>query len=150
MCDPLPRSENQRPPCEPGSAVTSPSLFSKDKIFFSRVALAEDRYSEELKRLQGRPGDDFTVLQRFSFLEVLKDVFVCVDPGFLVEKAGRGLYWTLFSELPNNKEREKLAAFWGRLFEEYINRMLESNYSVEGKLIKQPQFSNGNQAFDAY
>jgi hypothetical protein len=117
--------------------------------FFSKVALPEDRYGEELKRLQERPGDDFTVLQRFSFLEVLKDVFVCVDPGFLVEKAGRGLYWTLFSELPNNKEREKLAAFWGRLFEEYINEILDSSYSVGGKLLKQPRFSNGDQAFDA-
>jgi hypothetical protein len=51
--------------------------------------------------------------------------------------------------LPDDEEREKLAAFWGRLFEEYINKILESNYSVEGQLTKQPRFSNGDQAFDA-
>jgi hypothetical protein len=114
----------------PEALLLRPAFFRTTRIspekvhsFFSKVALPEDRYGEELKRLQERPGDDFTVLQRFSFLEVLKDVFVCVDPGFLVEKAGRGLYWTFFAELPNNKEREKLAAFWGRLFEEYGNRV---------------------------
>jgi len=133
-----------------------PAFFQKTRIspekvgkFFAKVALAEDRYADELKRLQERPGDDFTVFQRYSFLEVLKDVFVCVDPGFLVEKAGRGLYWTLFSELPTNKEREQLAAFWGTLFERYINKILESNYSVGGLLIKEPRFANGDQAFDA-
>jgi len=140
----------------PEALLLRPAFFRNTRIppekvrtFLSKVALAADRYREELKRLQERPGDDFSVLQRFSFLEVLQDVFICLDPGFLVEKAGRGLYWTLFSELPTNREREKLAAFWGRLFEEYINEILESNYSVGGRLMKQPRFSNGDQAFDA-
>jgi hypothetical protein len=140
----------------PRALVVDHNFFQKTKItpdrlrsFFSKVSLPEGKYCNEIRSREERPGDDLTLIQQFPLFEILNDVFLSIDPGFLLEKAGRGLYWTLFSELPDGNDRSRLAAFWGRLFEHYVNGILESNYSEGGRLITEPQFLNGDQAFDA-
>ena len=69
-------------------------------------------------------------------------------PERVADKAGRGLYWTLFGSLDDNR-RAKLAAFWGAVFESYVNFIFQRSYTVSGTFIAEPKFSNGDAAFDA-
>jgi hypothetical protein len=66
-----------------------------------------------------------------------------------MDKAGRGLYWSLFGKVRDG-QRGGLAAFWGAVFESYVNYILQRNYSGGGTFVPEPKFSNGDAAFDAY
>lgn len=121
-----------------------------DKVtqFFRKITCAEVQFAEEVRRSKDRPADDLTLFQAYPLIEVLKETYACLDPGFLVEKAGRGLYWTLFFEVPKD-ERDKLSAFWGAVFELYVNHILRGSYRAGGIFIPDPKFSDGSAAFDA-
>jgi hypothetical protein len=54
----------------------------------------------------------------------------------------------LFSGI-SNEQRNKLASFWGAIFETYVNSILEQSYKGKGSFIPEPKFPNGDQAFDA-
>jgi len=86
--------------------------------------------------------------QAYPLVEIARDIHTCLDPGFLVEKAGRGLFWTIFSEL-QSKQRNRLFSFWGAVFEVYVNSILRQSYKARGRYIPEPKFPNGDPAFDA-
>jgi hypothetical protein len=79
---------------------------------------------------------------------VAHGIYACIDPGFLVEKAGRGLYWTLFSEMAD-AARARLSQFWGGIFEAYVNSVVAQSYGAGGRFIPEPKFPDGTPAFDA-
>src|SRR5207244_4183510 len=110
----------------------------------SEPALAE----KVRKSSSSRPGDDLTIFQAFPLIEIADGLYTCLDPGFLIEKAGRGLFWILFTAL-HDHQRNKLATFWGAVFEVYVNNILQQCYKAEGTFIPEPKFPNGDQAFDA-
>jgi hypothetical protein len=116
--------------------------------FFKKLAIPEAELARRIQESQDRPGDDLTLLQQFPLVEIVPDAFLCVDPGFLIEKAGRGLYWALFSEL-SSKEKSKLPGFWGAVFEAYVNTILRDSYAAGGIVIPEPHFANGDPSFDA-
>ncbi len=119
------------------------------KKFFEMFAISEADLAGKIKASANRPGDDFTILQGFPLLLLAPDLYTCSDPGFLVDKAGRGLYWTLFSAL-NDSEKTKLGSFWGAVFEEYVNQILAQSYAAGGVFVPAPKFPNGDEAFDGY
>jgi hypothetical protein len=139
----------------PELAVIRNTYFDKSKIspdkitkFFSKMTCTETALVTKMQEWKDRPKDDLTLFQAYPLLEIAKDIHACLDPGFLVDKAGRSLYWTLFSETPPN-QRGKLSTFWGAVFENYVNQILKVSYSAGGTMIPEPQFSNGDAAFDA-
>jgi len=140
---------------DPEMAVLRTKYFAKSQIagdtitrFFIKVTVTESEFVERIKGLEGRPGDDLTIFQTYPLIEIAKDIYACLDPGFLMDKAGRGLYWSLFRKVRDD-QRGKLAAFWGAVFESYVNYVLQKNYSGRGTFIPEPKFSNGEAAFDA-
>jgi hypothetical protein len=139
----------------PELAVLRNTYFNKSKIsddkitqFFSKVTCTETALVAKIEEWKGRPNDDLTLFQAYPLLEIAKDIHACLDPGFLVDKAGRSLYWTLLFEIPEN-QRGKLSTFWGVVFETYVNHILKESYSAGGTLITEAKFSNGDAAFDA-
>lgn len=117
--------------------------------FFHKVAVTEEQFAKRICESSGRPGDDLTLIQRYPLIEVTNGTYMCLDPGFLVEKAGRALYWSLFTEIPQRETKDQLSSFWGTVFEEYINYILSSSYSAGGHFVPSPRFRNGDRAFDA-
>jgi hypothetical protein len=138
----------------PEAAVVRPSFFRKSKIpnkevvqFFQKVAIPESAFVRRVEESRQRPANDLTLFQAFPLLEVTEGVFACLDPGFLVDKAGRSLYWTIFSQLEDD-QRGRLASFWGAVFESYVNHLLEESYAAGGRFFPGPKFANGDEAFD--
>ena len=137
----------------PEVAVLRRAFFGKSKIPSEYATFSEDNDSYfgiggRVRLSKDRPANDLTIFQAFPLIEISPDVFACLDPGFLLDKAGRGFYWTFFFEV-EAEQRKALAAFWGVVFESYVNYLLERNYSAGGKLVFEPKFSNGDGAFDA-
>jgi hypothetical protein len=140
----------------PEALIVRKTFFQKSAVpidqveqFFAKLAVPEAALVQRITKVSSnRPADDFTIFQGSPFVEIAPDVFTCVDPGFLVEKAGRGLYWTMFMELPE-EQRLRLASFWGAIFEEYVNSILRESYSAGGRFIPGPRFASGEAAFDA-
>lgn len=141
----------------PDALFLRPEYFRKTKVapesaarFLGKVAKDEAEFAKNVNDSRDRPGDDLTLIQRHPMLDVSEGLYFCLDPGFLVDKAGRGLYWTLFVELQGDQERLNLASFWGAIFEEYVNSIIAEGYSAGGRFVPGPKFENGDQAFDAY
>lgn len=131
------------------------TFFSKSQVpneqathFFQKLTISEPDFVKKVNESKERPANDLTIFQAFPLVEIANDVFVCLDPGFLVDKAGRSLYWTLFFQIPED-QRGKLASFWGAVFESYVNYVLEKSYSAGGKFLPDPRFPNGDASFDA-
>lgn len=140
---------------KPEVAVMRSTYFDKSKIprdtitqFLTQVTITETVFVERVKESKSRPGDDLTIFQSFPLIEIAKGFYLCLDPGFIADKAGRGLYWSLFEKLQDD-QRAKLAGFWGAVFESYVNCVLQRSYTVEGIFIPEPRFANGDAAFDA-
>jgi len=140
----------------PETAVLRSSYFAKSKIpsdkiaqFFSKTTITESSFVDKVDQSKDRPRNDLTVFQAFPLIEIANEVFACLDPGFIIDKAGRGLYWTLFFALPD-EHRGKLASFWGAVFELYINYVLSKSYEASGIFFSESKFSNGDGAFDAF
>jgi hypothetical protein len=139
----------------PEMVVLRSTYFSKSKVpqdtiarFLTKMTVAESVLVEKVKEWKNRTSNDLTIFQAFPLIEIVKDVYVCLDPGFIVDKSGRSLYWSLFGTFPQ-EQRGKLAGFWGTVFESYVNYILQKSYSVGGTFIPEPKFSNGDAAFDA-
>lgn len=114
-----------------------------------KISISEAELAEKMHGARSRPADDFTLLQKFPLIKIGVDAYVCLDPGFLLDKAGRGTVWTLVSEIADVALQQRVLSFWGAVFEEYVNHIFAQSYSSGGRLIPGPRFSNGDQAFDA-
>jgi hypothetical protein len=116
--------------------------------FFKAVSRELDEFHTLLESRNSRAEDDWTVLHQYPMVRTPEKTFVPVDPLFLIDKAGRGVYWTLFETLAN-KDRHLLFGFWGKVFERYVNDQIKENYAAGGRLILNPTFTDGNEACDA-
>jgi hypothetical protein len=126
------------------------SAISPDKItkYFQKMTISESEFADKIRESNERPGDDFTLFQAHPLIEIFSGLYACLDPGFLVDKAGRGLFWTIFAEM-DNKQKSKLLSFRGAVFETYVNSILQSSYGAGGRFFPEPKFANGDTAFDA-
>lgn len=119
------------------------------KRFLQKVSITDQELKESILKAGSRPGDDFTVFQGNPLMQVGSDLYVCLDPGFLVDKAGHGAIWTLLAEIPDKATKLALLSFWGAVFEEYVNHILLKSYQGSGSLFQNPRFPNEDEAFDA-
>jgi hypothetical protein len=74
--------------------------------------------------------------------------FVPMDLGFVLDKAGRSLFWTALKSCPS-VERQRLLQQWGELFELYVNTVLKGSVVTRGStFLDGPVFQDGAQACD--
>jgi hypothetical protein len=83
-------------------------------------------------------------------LEVEAENAIPMHVGFVQEKLESGLFWRIFNSLKTAEERLSLFTDWGRLFEEYVSRILVQCCAASGENYSPfPKFSdNGDEAFD--
>jgi hypothetical protein len=78
------------------------------------------------------------------------DTLFPIDLGLLAEKIETGPFWRVLTGLPDDRAKKRLHAFWGALFEEYLNWLFSG--SVDGNLNvyhHSPKYaSNGSQVCD--
>jgi hypothetical protein len=92
-------------------------------------------------------GSDFLIFQRYPLIEFQTGSFLCIDPGFLLDKAGRSLYWTLHDRQPRNR-RLALLTYWSEMIERYVQYLFRETYRARGRIYYSPRFPNGDEAFD--
>jgi len=141
---------------DPEALVMRSTFFQKTGLkantiaqFFQKTTIDVPTLARRIQEDRERPKDDLTVFQQSPLIEIAPAVYSCLDPGFLVDKAGRGFYWTMFFEIGDRGLRARLASFWGDVFQEYVNYVLSKSYSAGGRFVPAPKFPNGDQAFDA-
>lgn len=59
-----------------------------------------------------------------------QDSIYALDAAFLAEKLETGIFWRVHNSLGTDQEKQRLHGFWGRLFQEYANELLQ--VSVDG------------------
>ena len=96
-----------------------------------------------------KPQYNFMSFRKYPLVELEDNNLVCVDPSFLVEKLGAGVYHTIRDSMPA-KYKERASSAFGYLFEEYVDRLMREIYpETSGRLISFPQFERSrNEAFD--
>ena len=138
----------------PGDAlVLRPQFFQQTAIplervaaFLQRLAVPEAALAEHVGTRRDSDGD-FTLFQQYPLVQFAADSFLCLDPGFMLDKAGRSLYWTLHASFDRTR-RADLMSFWGRVYERYVAWLFEQSYQGRGRWVFSPRFPDGVQAFD--
>jgi hypothetical protein len=132
-----------------GSLILTPESFRHTAIPREQVVEFLKRLAINLERLHAtatraaRLGSDCLIFQKYPLIEFAADSFLCIDPGFLLDKAGRSLYWTLHERHPRN-----LQGYWGAVIECYVQYLFRETYKGRGQVLYSPQFTNGDQACD--
>jgi len=72
---------------------------------------------------------------------------MCIDPGFLVDKAGKSFYWTLHAGTDPKKQLH-LLGYWAAVVEKYLQWLAEQTYLGGGSLASNPRFPNNDEACD--
>jgi hypothetical protein len=91
--------------------------------------------------------DDFLLFQEHPLIEFLPDQRMCIDPGFLLDKAGRSFYWTLHANTPPGS-RKHLLGYWASIVERYTQWVAGQTYQGRGTLTNNPRFPNNDEACD--
>jgi hypothetical protein len=93
---------------------------------------------------------DFIALRRTPFLDVGSDNAIPMHIGFVQEKLEAGLFWAIFNSLKTSQERDRLFTDWGRLFENYVDKVLGSTFDNKTEVfIPFPKFSDKDEeSFD--
>ncbi len=115
------------------SGFLTESKFSREEIdrFLRDISASIGVYREELQKLNRGPYD-FTCFKNHP-LVLLGGKAYPIDLNFLGARCESALYWKVLDGL-SGKDREKFQAFWGDLFQQYLNWLLKE--SVDGKLNK--------------
>jgi hypothetical protein len=97
-----------------------------------------------------KPQYNFVTFRTFPLVELEGESLICVDPAFLVEKLGAGVYHTIRDSMLSQKNKERASSTFGYLFEDYVDRLMRDIYPLtSGRLISFPYFKrSGNEAFD--
>jgi hypothetical protein len=116
--------------------------------FFGTVARTAQELADFLFEQGDRPLADTTVFQSWPIVRVAdSERYFCCDISGLMDKTGRGLYWTLFGAA-DQATRAKLGGTYGRAFEAYLHsRILQAGFT-EQNYIESPSFPNGDEVCD--
>lgn len=95
------------------------------------------------------PSLDFTVFRRWPLIEIAEKTLICVDPSFLLDKLGSGLFWTISNSFASQKDSSSALQGFGYLFELYVDGIMRQIFPKSSNLfISFPKFENGNESFD--
>lgn len=129
------------------------NTFIKQRDFDNYLAIDSIRLSDLPARIEKQrpalPHYDFVVFRERPLLELDGGYLICVDPCFLVEKLGAGLYWAILNSLKEEEDRNHAFRAFGYLFEFYVDRIMQQIYPpTSGLFMSFPKFQDGNEAFD--
>jgi hypothetical protein len=137
---------------DPSGLILTPEHFQHTRVK-GDLAKSLRQYAITLTDLQaaGRRdtslGDDFILFQEHPLIEIMPDHYMCIDPGFLLDKAGRSFYWTLHANTPAST-RKHLLGYWATVVEAYTQWLAAVTYRGSGALTNSPRFANGDEACD--
>jgi len=146
------------------SLVTDDPAFYVDKARFSNMKVTEDtlvaffgtiaRTAQQLADFlptQGpRPLADTTVFQTWPVIRAAapEERYYCLDVAGLMDKTGRGLYWTLFAAA-DGATKAKLGGTYGLAFEAYLHGRARAADFAADRYVATPVFHNGDEVCDA-
>lgn len=116
--------------------------------FFSTVAQTAQQLADYLPAQGERPLADTTVFQSWPVIRAAGgERYYCCDVASLMDKTGRGLYWTLFGAA-DKPTRGKLGGTYGRAFEAYLHdRVRRAGFALDAYL-ESPLFADGAEVCD--
>ncbi|MBE7542243.1 MAG: hypothetical protein M9913_17000 [Bryobacteraceae bacterium] len=114
--------------------------------FLSRVAVTEDELAAKIIASPNRPLSDLTPFQLNPIIRLRDERFYCVDLACLLDKAGRGMYWTLRDAAPKHLW-SRLPGAYGELLDSYLAALLPEQMA-DRSYLPHPRFGNGDEAFD--
>ncbi|MGO4880692.1 MAG: hypothetical protein ACLP59_07710 [Bryobacteraceae bacterium] len=113
------------------------------RSFFDRMSTTPAALQTEAQR--DSLGADFLALQRHPLVQYDADAYVCPDAGFLLDKAGPALYWTLHQATRSSSD---LLAYWAAVIDRYVHWLFEQAYRGRGHWQPSARFANGDEAAD--
>jgi hypothetical protein len=116
--------------------------------FFGTVAQTAQQLAEYLPTRGERPLADTTVFQSWPVIRAEgSERYYCCDVASLMDKTGRGLYWTLFGAT-DARTKGKLGGTYGRAFEAYLHDCVQRAGFAPDSYIDSPKFSDGAEVCD--
>jgi len=116
--------------------------------FFGTVAQTAQQLAEYLPTRGERPLADTTVFQSWPVIQVDgAERYYCCDVASLMDKTGRGLYWTLFGAA-DVRTKSKLGGTYGRAFEAYLHDCVQRAEFAADSYVDSPKFSYGAEVCD--
>jgi hypothetical protein len=132
------------------------SLFSPLKIptealdaFFTVVAKTSKELANFAASQASRPLADTVIFQNWPMVRHEdEDRYYCLDLAGLMDKTGRGLYWTLFTS-SDKPTRQKLGGVYGMAFENLLHDRANRAGLVPPQYLANPSFVDGSEVCDA-
>ncbi len=116
--------------------------------FFGTVARTARELADYLPTQGERPFADTTVFQSWPVIRAADgERYYCCDVASLMDKTGRGLYWTLFAAA-SKSTKGKLGGTYGRAFESYLHHCVRRAGFDPGAYVDSPTFADGAEVCD--
>jgi hypothetical protein len=116
--------------------------------FFGTVARTAQELADYLPTQGERPLADTTVFQAWPVIRAADgERYYCCDVASLMDKTGRGLYWTLFGAA-DQPTKGKLGGTYGRAFEAYLHDCVRRAGFTPDAYIESPAFFDGAEVCD--
>ncbi len=129
----------------PQNFTTTSIAPAKAEQFLDSIAVREQDV-QRMAAASGEHASDFTLFRDRPFLRRGAE-FVPLDLGFVLDKAGRSLFWTALKSCPST-ERETLLQHWGELFDLYVSTLLASSLTQDCTFLARPRFADDAEASD--
>jgi hypothetical protein len=141
---------------EDGTFRIDKTLFSPLQIsdealnaFFAVVAKTPKELADFAASQASRPLADTVIFQNWPMIRHEGEArYYCLDLAGLMDKTGRGLYWTLFSS-SDRPTRQKLGGAYGMAFESLLHDRAARAGLVSPRYFANPSFADGSEACDA-
>jgi hypothetical protein len=116
--------------------------------FFGTVARTAQQLADYIPTQGDRPIADTTVFQTWPIVRKSEgESYYCCDLASLMDKTGRGLYWTLFGAA-DKPTRGKLGGTYGRAFEAYLHDRARRAEFGSDAYLENPSFADGAEVCD--
>ena len=144
-------------PVTQASFITDDPAFFLRREYFANTKLSEEQITAflsltsksdtELAAIAAsrgiRPIADTTLFQAYPLIGLPNGQYFCLDLASLLDKAGRGLYWTI---AVGNADR--LGGTYGKLFESYLHAQVRTNGIPTSRYLANPLFRDGAEVCD--
>jgi hypothetical protein len=136
----------QVPALKPEHFATTTVPVTKAEDFMGTIGMTDEALAGNIKDSK-TPDRNLTVL-RIAPLLHHQDAFVPLDLGFLLDKAGRSLFWTAIKNNTDAKQRGDMISEWRTLVERSVSDCFITNLGTTGTFYPAPRFKDGAEAFD--
>ena len=133
--------------------VIKPDYFSRTHLGAAAVEKVMGELSSDVEELRYElkkfdRAVDFGPIQKRPLLR-MEGGYLCLDPTYVFEKAGKAFFWVLRAMYSDDETAEKLLRFWGKVFESYHDWIWEQDYQGSGQYLPSPRFGDNNEIADA-